>query len=60
MENLHDLVNANHHVKEMIHASDPALKMDFRTWVADALVTKLPDPSRLKRAIDGLLEMHVN
>jgi len=60
MENLHDLVNANHDVKVMIHAADPALKMDFRTWVADAFVTKSPDPSRLKHAIDGLLEMQVN
>ncbi|MGH7490847.1 MAG: response regulator, partial [bacterium] len=60
LECLQDLVNANREVKVMIHTAYPMHKMDFRTWAADAFVTKSPDTGKLKSAVGRLLEMKPN
>jgi len=60
MECLQDLVNSNREVKVMIHTAYPTHKMDFRTWAADAFVTKSPDTGKLKNVIGRLLEAEPN
>lgn len=55
IEYLRNLVDTNRQVKVMIHSADPNLKMDFRTWAADAFVMKSPDAGKLKSAVGRLL-----
>ncbi|HEX9654475.1 MAG TPA: response regulator [bacterium] len=60
IECLQDLVNANRKIKVLIHTAYPAHKMDFRTWAADAFVTKSSDTDTLKSAVGRLLEVAPN
>lgn len=60
LECLQDLVDANREVKVMIHTAYPTHKMDFRTWAADAFVTKSSDTGKLKNAVGRLLEVEPN
>jgi DNA-binding NarL/FixJ family response regulator len=60
LECLQDLVKANRKTKVMIHTAYSSHKMDFRTWAADAFVTKSPDTGKLKSAVGGLLEVRPN
>lgn len=53
---LQNLVNTNRDLKVMIHTADPMYRMDFRTWVADALLMKSPDAGKLKSAVGRLWE----
>lgn len=52
---LQNLLEANRNVKVVINTAYPTYKMDFRTWTADAFLTKSSDLSELKETIRQIL-----
>ena len=52
---LHRFLKVTNKTKVVIHTSHVEYKSDFRSWVADAYLTKSSDISELKNTIDGIL-----
>lgn len=55
IEYLQKLMRVNRDVKIIINRAYPLYKLDFRTWAADALLTKSTDIGQLKNVVREML-----
>ncbi len=56
MEALGSILGKNRKIPTILHTSYPEYREDFKSWAADAYVTKSPDLAELKRKIREHLE----
>ncbi len=56
MEALGPILGKNRKVPIILHTSYPEYREDFKSWAADAYITKSPDLAELKQKIQELLE----
>lgn len=56
MEALGPILRKNRKIPIILHTSYPEYREDFKSWAADAYITKSPDLTELKQKIRELLE----
>lgn len=56
LDSLHEFMNCNRELKIVINTAYPMHKRDFRSWAADAFLTKSSDLTELKHTIHELLQ----
>ncbi len=56
MEALGPILGKNRKIPVILHTSYPEYREDFKSWAADAYITKSPDLTELKQKIREFLE----
>ncbi len=56
IQSLGPILEKNRKIPVILHTSYPEYREDFKSWAADAYITKSPDLAELKQKIRELLE----
>lgn len=60
VERIDEFLKRNKKLKVVINTAYPTYKFDFKTWAADAFITKSSDLGELKNTIRNLLSKNSN